>query len=429
MKVAIITFGCKVNQYESEYMAERLERAGHVVVPPEFGADVYIINSCAVTHTAERKVQNRIRRIKRENPRAKVIVAGCYPQLKPSDALLHGADLTIGNKEKKEIERYVWEVGERVTKAYWLKDGEMEFVASGYGEMSRAYVKVEDGCDRACTYCAIKLARGTRIRSKPVEEVVREVEGLVEKGYGEIVITGINLGRYGVDSGESLTDLVGRLNSIPGNFRIRLSSMNPEDMNDEVIGMFERLERLVPHLHLSLQSGSDRILRRMGRGYTSREYIEIVEKLRRIDPLFSITTDIIVGFPGETDADFGRTLEIIREVGFSRVHAFRFSPREGTPAAKMEDQIPGNVKRDRMTEIEKVAEEVAREYRKKLIGKELGVLVERKTDGISVGHDEYYVLHEFRGGEEGKFERVVVMSVSKEGVVSKVASRCKRKAI
>ena len=428
MRVSILTFGCKVNQYESEYMAERLEEAGFVVVPPMSEAEVYIVNSCAVTHTAERKVQSALRRIRRENPRAKIVLAGCYPQLSPNDSK-DLADLILGNSEKKRIVEFLKENGIFVDKAYWLRDGEIERVKAGYGDMSRAYVKVEDGCDRSCTYCAIRFARGTRIRSKPIGMVTEEVRKLVDNGYREIVITGINLGRYGVDTGERLYDLVKAISDIEGDFRIRLSSMNPEDVDESVISMFRDFERLVPHLHLSLQSGSDRILRMMGRMYTTGDFLKIVESLRKIDRLFSITTDIIVGFPGESEADFKKTLEVVEEVEFSRVHAFRYSPRKGTPAAKMRDQIPGNVKRDRITELESLAKKVAKNYRSKLVGKRLKVLVERTSSGISIGHDEYYVVHEFSGGEEGKITEVIALSVSEEGVVSKVASRCKRKAI
>ena len=429
MKVAIVTFGCKINQYESEYMAERLERAGHLVVPPQFKADVYIINSCAVTKVAERKIQSRIRRIKRENPSAKVIVAGCYPQLSPYDPTKYGADLSIGNKEKKEIEKYIDKVGVSVKRAYWVDDTPLEVVGSGYSNMKRAYVKIEDGCDRACTYCAIRLARGTKIRSKPVELVKEEIRRLLDRGYREVVITGINLGRYGVDTGENLYDLLKELERFEGDFRIRLSSMNPEDVNEKILEMFRDFERLVNHLHLSVQSGSNRILKRMGRNYTREDYLNTVEDLRKIDPLFSITTDIIVGFPGETEIDFNQTLRLVEEVIFSRVHVFRFSPREGTIAARMDGMISGDVKKRRANELENLAKKVSENYRETLVGKKLKVLVEKTESGISFGHDEYYIYHEFSGGEEGNIEEVVALSITDEGMVSKIASRCKREAI
>ena len=393
MKVAIITFGCKVNQYESEYMAELLEGKGHIIVPEEAQAEVYIINSCAVTHTAENKVKNRIRRIKRENPWSRVIVVGCYPQLRPEEPLKAGADIVLGNKEKKEVWKYI-DLNEPiffVDKSYWLRDGKIEKLKKGYAEKTRAFVKVEDGCDRSCTYCAIRLARGTKIRSKPVNQAVEEVKSLVKMGFKEIVITGINLGRYGTDTGQHLTDLLWEIEKVKGDFRIRLSSLNPEDIDEKIYDYFRNSSKVCHHLHLSLQSGSNRILKKMNRNYTKEEFINIVENLRSIDPHFSITTDIIVGFPGETERDFLESAEAVEKVRFSRVHAFRYSKRSGTPAALMKDQIPGNVKRNRITYLENVAKEVAKEYRKELVGKTVEVLVENKKLGFYHGYDQYYI--------------------------------------
>ncbi len=421
MKISIITFGCKVNQYESEYIAERLEERGHIIVPQEAEADVYIINSCAVTNTAERKVQHEIRRIRRTHPNSKIAVVGCYPQLKPEEAIKDGADIALGNKEKKEIFKYIESLkkGSFVDKAYWLRDGAVESVSSGYAGKTRAFVKVEDGCDRACTYCAIRLARGTKIRSKPLELVVEEVKKLVNKGHQEIVITGINLGRYGVDIGLKLEDLLRQIETIEGDFRYRLSSLNPEDITDGILNVFRNSEKLCHHLHLSLQSGSDRILKLMGRGYTSSDFLKIVEKLREIDEVFSITTDVIVGFPTETAEDFEKSVEIVEKALISRVHIFRFSPKEGTPAAKMKGQLPGNVKRDRATELEKVAREVAKKYRNLLVGRRVRVLIERRRNGFSTGYDEYYQLHEMLGGRPGKLEKVTIVGVTDTGMVSK----------
>ncbi len=335
----------------------------------------------------------------------------------------------MGNKEKKEIEKYIDLLGSFVKKAYWIDDSISEMVESGYSNMKRAYVKVEDGCDRACTYCAIRFARGSKIRSKPIELVKEEVKRLLEKGYLEIVITGINLGRYGIDTGERLYDLVKTLDGLEGDFRIRLSSMNPEDVDGKVLEMFKSFDRLVNHLHLSVQSGSNRILERMGRGYTVEDYLKVVENLRKIDPVFSITTDIIVGFPGETEIDFNQTMKLVEDVVFSRVHIFRFSSRKGTIAAKMDGRIPGDLKKRRASELENISKKVSEDYRRSLLGKKLRVLIEKTENGISFGHDEYYILHEFSGGEEGNIEEVIALSITEEGVVSKIADRCKRKAI
>ena len=420
MKIAIITFGCKVNQYESEHMAETLEENGHIIVPEEAQADIYIINSCAVTHTAESKVKSRIRRIKRKYPLSKVMVVGCYPQLSPEEPLKAGADVVLGNKEKKEIWKYInlEKPSFFVDRAYWLRDGKVERLKTGYIEKTRAFVKVEDGCDRLCSYCAVRLARGTKIRSKSIEQSVEEIENLVKMGFKEIVIAGINLGRYGIDINKHLADLLWEIEKIDGNFRVRLSSLNPEDVDEKIYDYFKNSTRICHHLHLSLQSGSNRILRKMNRGYTKEEFINVVESLRKIDPHFSITTDIIVGFPGETERDFMESVELIKEAKFSRVHAFRYSKRAGTPAALMKDQIPGNVKRDRITYLKSVAKEVAKEYRKCLIGKKVDVLVENKKNGFYRGYDQYYVHHEMPSGKTGEIKKVEIVHVTEEGVVS-----------
>jgi len=420
VKVAIITFGCKVNQYESEYMAEVLEESGHIIVPEEAQADVYIINSCAVTHTAESKVKNKIRRIKKEHPHSKVVVVGCYPQLSPEEPLRVGADTVLGNKEKKKIWKYIdlEKPSFFVDKAYWLRDGKVEKLKAGYIEKTRAFVKVEDGCDRSCTYCAIRLARGTKIRSKPIDQSVEEIESLVKMGFKEIVITGINLGRYGVDIDQHLTDLLWEIEKIKGNFRIRLSSLNPEDVDEKIYDYYKNSSKICHHLHLSLQSGSNRILKKMNRGYTKEEFMDIVENLRKIDPYFSITTDIIVGFPGETERDFLESIDTIKKSKFSKVHAFRYSKRTGTPAALMEDQIPGNVKRDRISYLESVAKEVAKEYRKNFVGKNVKVLVENRKNGFYRGYDQYYIYHEMPSGRTGEIREMKIVHVTDEGVVS-----------
>ncbi len=418
MKVSIITFGCKVNQYESELMAESLERSGHVIVPQGVEADVYVVNSCAVTNTAERKVEREIRRLRREHPRSKIVLVGCYSQL--SRKVPPGVDLVLGNSEKKSISDYISNLreGVYVDRAYWLRDGEIGSLRGGFGERTRAYVKIEDGCDRECTYCAIRLARGNRIRSKPSEEALDEIRRLVERGYREIVITGINVGRYGVDSGERLVDLLDSIERIPADFRYRLSSLNPEDVDEDLLEFISRSSKMCHHLHLSLQSGSNEILKRMRRNYTAEEYLKTVENLRKIDPHFSITTDVIVGFPGETEEDFQRTLELVETAVFSRVHVFRFSPRKGTAAYRMDGKIPGNVIKDRSEILMRKAEEVSRAYRAMSLGKVRRVLIERKVNGLARGYDEYYVLHEFYTSKREGFETVEVKSVSKEGVVS-----------
>ncbi|QTA38288.1 tRNA (N(6)-L-threonylcarbamoyladenosine(37)-C(2))-methylthiotransferase MtaB [Thermosipho ferrireducens] len=421
MRVSILTYGCKLNQYETELMTERLENIGFVVMTEEVESDVFILNSCVVTNEATRKIRQEIRKLKRKYPESKIIVAGCYSQLSADEILKEGVDLVVGNGEKRKIDEYIGRTGVYVDKAYW-KDGngiEEETIYAAISDRTRAFVKVEDGCNNVCTYCAIRLARGVKVRSKPVEFVVTEVRRLIKRNYKEIVITGLNLGKYGLERGYNLLDLLEELVKIEGDFRIRLSSINPEDITDKLIDFIINEIKICNHLHIPLQSASDRILEKMNRNYRQRNYIEIVNKLRKKDPIFSITTDIMVGFPGETEKDFYETLKVVEDLRFSKVHAFRYSPKKGTLASTFTDQIPGNIKKERLIKLEQLSKKMAKEYRKNLVGAKLKVLVEGAKNGIYRGYDEYYVLHEIPKGSFGNFEDVIVFSVTEEGVVSK----------
>ncbi|AMW32764.1 threonylcarbamoyladenosine tRNA methylthiotransferase MtaB [Fervidobacterium changbaicum] len=427
MRVSVITHGCKMNQYESELIIEMLENAGYVVLYGEDqGAEVYILNSCAVTGEAERKVRQAVRHLRKLNPDAKIILTGCYVQVPRAieEYSSLGVDLVLGNLEKKRILNFINEVGGYFNSRYWEEDDiSFEIVENSVTERSRAFVKVEDGCNNGCTYCVIRSLRGTRIRSKPIEVVVKEIEKLVSKRHKEIVITGLNLGKYGVDLGVNLAELLQKIASIEGDFRIRLSSINPEDLTDELIKVITQEERICNHLHIPAQSGSTSVLRRMGRNYSAEYFIERVNKLRQIDPFFSITTDIMVGFPGETEEEFKETLDFVRTIQFSKVHTFRYSQRPNTPAARFENQVPGNVKKDRAEILIKHADNVANEYRKQLVGKTTVVLVEGVQNGIAYGYDEYYLFHEINTGIIGEFSKVKICSVTNEGVVSKVVQK------
>lgn len=427
MRVSVITHGCKMNQYESELIIEMLENAGYVVLYGEDqGAEVYILNSCAVTGEAERKVRQAVRHLRKLNPDAKIILTGCYVQVPRAieEYRSLGVDLVLGNLEKKRILNFINEVGGYFNSRYWEEDNiSFEIVENSVTERSRAFVKVEDGCNNGCTYCVIRSLRGTRIRSKPIEVVVKEIEKLVSKRHKEIVITGLNLGKYGVDLGVNLAELLQKIASIEGDFRIRLSSINPEDLTDELIKVITQEERICNHLHIPAQSGSTSVLRRMGRNYSAEYFIERVNKLRQIDPFFSITTDIMVGFPGETEEEFKETLDFVRTIQFSKVHTFRYSQRPNTPAARFENQVPGNVKKDRAEILIKHADNVANEYRKQLVGKTTVVLVEGVQNGIAYGYDEYYLFHEINTGIIGEFSKVKICSVTNEGVVSKVVQK------
>ncbi|PLV58315.1 tRNA (N(6)-L-threonylcarbamoyladenosine(37)-C(2))-methylthiotransferase MtaB [Thermotoga sp. KOL6] len=426
--VRIETFGCKVNQYESEYMAEQLEKAGYVVLP-EGNADYYIVNSCAVTQEVEKKVRRFIKNVRKNNKESKIVLTGCFAQLFPNEAKKLPVDMILGISEKKNIVDYLLSMNGK--KRIFVSEPNSpvyEKVKGSFEDRTRSYIKVEDGCDNACTYCAIRHARGTKIRSKPIEIFREEFLKMVMKGYKEIVITGVNLGRYGKDLGTDLVELVKSVENIPGDYRIRFSSINVEDVTDRILDLFKSNPRICHHLHISVQSGSDNVLKRMGRRYKVSDFVRVVEKLRDLDPDFSITTDIIVGFPGETEEDFLRTVKLVEEVEFSRVHIFRYSPRPGTPASKFNGVVPEDEKKERMRFLKEKARETSRRYKRKIVGKERRVLAEwYVTKGVLSGYDEYYIKHEFVGEGVGMFHDVKVKSLSEEGVISCRVNMVERK--
>lgn len=465
MKVAFYTLGCKVNQYETEAMREKFARAGFSVLSEDEGdrlggseeqgkvaeaaesesaiddadvagseehgeldaaglkehgdvnaagaeelvgeahgeqaADVYIINTCTVTHLADRKSRQFIRRARRQNPNALIAVTGCYAQVDPDAvALIEGVDLIVGTNEKQSIVEYVEEeLARRASadgaamhvRAYDdLHDYCSDGIITAMESRTRAYVKIQEGCNRFCSYCIIPFARG-RVRSREEAEILEEVRGLVDAGFREIVLTGINTALYGADAaaGErrefGLSRLLRKIDEIPGEFRIRLSSLEPTVVSFDDVESILDSARLCNHLHLSIQSGADNVLRAMNRRYTRAEYLEIVGLLRgerfgKCGPDFGITTDIIVGFPGETEEDFQETLELVRSAGFSKVHAFRYSPRRGTKAATLGDQVSPAVKAERVTLLMEEAEQAAGRFMDSLVGTTARVLVEEIVD-------------------------------------------------
>lgn len=435
--INIITLGCKVNQYESEWMKERLYEEGHEIVPFYFDADIVVVNTCTVTSESDRKSRQLARKIKRSNPKARIVVLGCSSQLNQNS--FTEFDFVGGNDEKKKIIEIVEKliknsskISNEVTKEYYLYDKLDEMVINGFEDRTRAFVKVEDGCDQFCTYCAIRKARGNIVRSKSPEIVEREVSELVNKNYREIVITGINLGRYGKDLGTNLKEILKRLLKFEGEFRLRLSSINPDDIDDELIELFNLYpEKLCRHLHISLQNGSDKVLKAMGRRYSIDEFIDIVYKLRKLDPLFSITTDIIVGFPTETDEDFEQTLQLCSFVKFSKIHIFRFSPRKGTPAYELwkKQKVPEKVVKERSKLLEEHMKAIRDSYLREHLGKIRKVLVEKTSQEnnnfLSIGFDEYYIPHFINAKlSENNFVKSIPISVIEEGVMSRVACEC-----
>lgn len=431
-----------MNHYETEAIKEAFVSRGAEVVGEEEFADVYIINTCTVTNIADRKSRQFIRRAKRVNPDSIVAVTGCYAQVAADEvAEMPEVDLIVGNGRKAEICGLVMQKLQKTpaedaegrrADVLVLPREELNFyedmgcIEAGSDGMTRAYIKIQDGCDRFCSYCLIPYARGP-VRSRPAEDIVEEVRSLVEAGHREIILTGINTALYGTEAGAecSLSHLLTMLDELEvpeGNdFRIRLSSLEPTVVDKDNVEEIIRHRRLCHHLHLSVQNGSDAVLKSMNRHYTRTEYLDIVKALRDYDPDFGITTDIIVGFPGETEDDFRNTLDIVKEASFGKTHVFRYSPRRGTAGAKLRGAVPEAVKKERAGILEETAEEVARGFRNSVIGKEQTVLIEEEEDGYMTGYTGNYIKVYVKapgGPSPGEFCRVMPEDLFRDGVVA-----------
>lgn len=395
MRIAFYTLGCKVNQYETQALARLFSAEGYDVVDHEEQADVYVVNSCTVTAEGDRKTRQMLRRFKKQNPSARVALTGCFPQAFPDAAAkLPEADIIAGNRDRAALVGMVGEslrTGERVVEIAPHVRGEPfeRAAAGGAGERTRAFVKIEDGCERYCAYCIIPTARGP-VRSKPAEEIRRELEDLARAGYREAVLTGINLSCYGKDLGLRLADGVEAAcrSSIE---RVRLGSLEPELLEPGDIARLAGQDKLCPQFHMSLQSGSDATLRRMNRRYTAAEYAGIADELRKRFPNCAITTDIMTGFPGETESEFQESLAFARRMGFAKVHVFAYSRRPGTKADRMEGQVENSVKARRAHEMAQAMEECRRAYLKAQEGKTLRVLFETRQGDCWEGYAENYV--------------------------------------
>jgi len=410
-KVCLKTLGCKVNQYETQGIREDFLKAGYQEV--EGSADLYIINTCTVTAEADREARALIRSCRRENPKAKIVVTGCYAQKDEKEILaLDGVTHLVKQHDKSRVRQIV--EGEAVS-----APGQPRYLPltiSDFKEHTRAFVKVQDGCDYRCSFCKVWVVRGRSV-SRPPSEIVEEVRRLCDRGFREVVLTGVSLGLYGRDLAVDLDimELVHRLETVEPLERIRLSSIDPIDVGDLFIQKLLESRKCCKHLHLSLQSGDDEVLARMHRNYTSGEYRSIVYSLREKFPDFSITTDVIIGFPGETEAQFENTLRLAEELRFTRTHLFPYSPRKGTVAYPFKDLVSPNVLRARMKRIEKVTRHASYRYRLPLIGKELLVLVESPAVGEFLsGYTESYVRVLFKGEKEwaGKMALVRIEEVT-----------------
>lgn len=400
-KAALHNLGCKVNAYETEAMQQQLEQLGYEIVPFTEKADIYIINTCTVTNIADRKSRQMLHKAKKQNPQAIVIAAGCYVQTAQKACEVDEAiDIIIGNNKKKELGKILAEYqkensGSRKAVLNINQTKEYEDISINRAENhTRAYMKIQDGCNQFCTYCIIPYARG-RVRSRRLESVKEEAQKLAENGFREIVLTGIHLSSYGIDIGSDLLEAIFTIHQIPQIERIRLGSLEPNIITEEFVRNIKALPKVCPHFHLSLQSGCDTVLERMNRKYTAGEYYEKCELLRRYYKDPAITTDVIVGFPGETEEEFESTKKFLQKIGFFEMHIFKYSKRANTKAAVMPGQIAEEVKAERSNQLLKLEKEMSFSYRKKRIGKIEKILVEEKIliegESYQIGHTEEYI--------------------------------------
>ena len=393
MKFNIVTFGCKVNQYESNMMKERMLSSNFFYVENISEANIIVVNTCSVTNVADKKCLKMIRRIKREYPNSILVVAGCSSQNKQEIYENLDIDILIGNKDKSKIDILLKEyikTHKKYVKFY--NDRKLDFedmLISDYNHI-RAFIKIEDGCDNFCSYCIIPYVRGS-VRSKNFETVIKEAKLLTQKGHKEIVLTGIHTGHY-MDNGYDLTDLINELSKIEDLLRIRISSIEITELNDKFLNMLSTNKKVCDHLHIPLQAGSDEILKKMNRKYDLKYYEEKIKKIRMIRPDISITTDIIVGFPYETDKLFNETLEFSRKMNFSKIHVFPYSIRLGTSAANMPNQVDESIKKERVKKLIDLSEIMEKEYYNKFVGKELDILVEECDNNVSIGHSSNYLM-------------------------------------
>ncbi len=396
MKIGIITLGCKVNTYESNAIALALEKKGYEIVEANADCDAFIINTCSVTNMADAKSKKMIHRAIKLNPNALVAVVGCLPQSNKDEvAKIDGVDIILGNGNKEKLIDLIDEnIGKKRTDKYIdvidiLHYNKYDNLEVNEFDHTRAFVKIEDGCNNFCTFCIIPFARGP-IRCKDVDTIINEIKNIVDNGYKEIVLTGIHTGKY-FDNGYNLTKLIKKiLNDVPNLKRLRLSSIEINEIDDEFIGLLKENKVLANHLHLPLQAGSDHVLSLMNRRYDKKYFLERINKIKEASPDISLTTDIIVGFPEETDEDFKQTIEISKEIGFSKIHVFPYSKRNGTKAALMK-QVNDKVKKDRSKELIELSNKLEKNYYSKFIGLKLDVIFEQRYNDYLIGHTSNFL--------------------------------------
>ena len=436
--VRFVTLGCKVNQYETNAMAQKFLEKGYKIIEEitseneNLKPDICIINTCTVTNMSDRKSRQMLRRMKEKNPNTVVVAVGCYAQVAKEElAKIPEINLVLGNNEKVEIVKYVEEYLNEHIDNIELEDvmHSREFSDFGdvtYTEKTRAVIKIQDGCDRFCSYCIIPYARG-RVRSRKPESIISEITQIASKGIKEVVITGIHIASYGKDfamSKESklenyrLIDLLEEINEIEGIERIRLGSIEPLLITEEFVERLKKLGKICHHFHLSLQSGCDETLKRMNRRYTIEQFKVIVKLLRNAYEDVNLTTDIIVGFPGETEEKFNKTYQFLEEIKFYKMHVFKYSPRKGTKAAVMPNQISGDIKEERSRKLIELSDKNEIEYNKKYVGKEVEVLFEEEKEGIYKGHTQNYIMVYCKSDKnlDNKIVKVICKKAEKEHI-------------
>lgn len=406
-KVAFITLGCKVNQYETNAMIQNFIQKGYTIEDSDKKSDIYIVNTCTVTNMSDRKSRQMLRRVKELNPQAIIVACGCYAQVGKAELeKIKEIDLILGNNEKKDIVEYVEEYMQKQEHKSIINDlmSQKEFIEFGditFTEKTRAVIKIQDGCDRFCSYCIIPYARG-RVRSRLPDNIISEITEIAKEGIKEVVITGIHIASYGKDFNKSYTliELLEEINKIEGIERIRLGSLEPLIITEDFVNRIEKLEKVCHHFHLSLQSGCDKILKSMNRRYTIEQFINIVDLLRKKFNDIILTTDIIVGFPGETDIDFEETYNFLSDIKFYKTHIFKYSQRKGTKAAQMKNQISGEVKEKRSKRLIELSNKNQKEYNESYIGKKVEVLMEEQKNNVYQGHTKNYILAHCKSNED-----------------------------
>lgn len=406
MKYKIITLGCKVNEYESEVISNLLENHGYI---KSENPDVCIINTCTVTNTADSKSRKMIRSLRRNYPNAILAVMGCMIQNK-KDKLDIDADIIIGNTHKTDVVSFIEEYKSKINIVGDMEDAEFEDMSLNNFDLTRAYIKIEDGCDNYCSYCIIPYVRG-HVRSKKHEKVISEAKRLIENGHKEIVLTGIHTGHYH-DDNYSFADLLKDLVKIDGLKRLRISSIEITELNDEVLSVIKNSDILVNHMHIPLQSGSDRILKLMNRKYDKNYFINKIKKIKSIKPDMNITTDVIVGFPSESEEDFEECIDTIKKIGFTKLHVFPYSDREGTVASKMENKVPGNVKKNRVKKLLEISKNLEIDYMNKHIGFDVSFIPEVYENGYLIGHTPNYLMVKSLG-DKSLLKQEVIVKISK----------------